>query len=140
MLTITTLLVGACFVLISFVNVRTMAIIIAYPIGCGLIGTLATSNTLLQSLVDDDKRGRVMSFYTMASAGLNPLGGLFYGWLAEKISLSAVIAGSGVLCIIAGCVYEYYRPRVRAAARECMSHDDRIAEEIASGINTRNPF
>ncbi len=139
-LTITTLMVGMCFVLMSLARVKGMAIMIAYPIGCGLIGTLATSNTLLQSLVDDDKRGRVMSFYTMASAGLNPLGGLFYGWVAEKVSLSAVIAGSGAICIVAGCIYEYYRPRVRAAARDHMARGDQIVKEIAAGIDTRNPF
>lgn len=138
-LTITTLLLGVSFAALSLVRVQTLAIILAYPIGCALIGTLATSNTLLQSLVDDDKRGRVMSFYTMASAGLNPLGGLFYGWVAEKTSLSAVIASSGLICIIAGCIYEHYRPRVRAAARDRMSKDG-IVEEIATAIGTRNPF
>lgn len=138
-LTITTLMLGMGFLLISFTSIPTAAIIIAYPIGCALIGTLATSNTLLQSLVDDDKRGRVMSFYTMASAGLNPLGGLFYGWVAEKTSLSLTIACSGVICLIAGCVYEYYRPRVRAATRDRIAEEGMV-KEIATAIGDRNPF
>ena len=138
-LTITGLLLGIGFMSIAFVKIPVVAIVIAYPIGCALIGTLATSNTLLQSLVDDDMRGRVMSFFTMASAGLNPLGGLFYGWIAERTSLTAVIFGSGIICVVTACVYEYYRPRVRAATLERMS-DSGIVPEIANAIDDRNPF
>lgn len=138
-LTITAVLLGSGLVLLSFVEVRTVAILIAYPIGCGLIGTLATSNTLLQSLVEDDKRGRVMSFFNMATAGLTPLGGMLYGFVAEHTSLTATIAGSGVICLAAGIVYEQYRPKVRAAVRDRTAHG-RIVDEIAHGIDAQNPF
>lgn len=138
-LTITGLLLGVGFVAISFVRLPALAIVVAYPIGCALIGTLATSNTLLQSLVDDQMRGRVMSFFTMASAGLNPLGGLFYGWIAERTSLHTVMLGSGIICLVTAVIYERYRPRVRAATRERMAGEG-IVTEIATAIDKQNPF
>jgi MFS family permease len=140
-LTITAVAMGVAFILLSFVETPVLAVLLAYPIGCSLIGSRATSNTLLQLVVDDDKRGRVMSFYTMASQGLTPLGGLLYGWLADTASLPVTIAVSGVICLAAGCIYEFHRPKVREATLDRMAAENCLVPEIATAINEeKNPF
>lgn len=79
---------------------------LAYPLvfvvsGC-LIATFSLTASLVQLLVSDEIRGRVMSIYFVAFRGGMPLGNLLTGWLAEKISLATVIAGEGLaLCLIA---------------------------------------
>lgn len=132
---------GLGLVLLSFVHVPVLACLVCFPIGFGMIATLASCNTLLQTLVDDDKRGRVMSFFTMASAGMNPLGSLFMGSVAKSLGINNVLWGSGVLCIASAAIYEYYRPIIRRLARDPRSRDQ-VIPEIAVGIeqSQNNPF
>lgn len=138
-LTITGLMLGVSLFAISFTSLNLVAYLLAYPIGCALIGTLATSNTLLQSLVDDDKRGRVMSFYTMASAGITPLGGLFCGWFAEQTSLETMLITSGIICIATGITYESYRPKVRSFIHNQVPINGTQVSDPVGGIS-ENPF
>ena len=63
--------------------------------GFGMITQMACSNTILQTIVDDDKRGRVMSLFTMAFLGVSPVGGLAAGFLADRFGCSVVVAVSG---------------------------------------------
>jgi MFS family permease len=72
-------------------------------IGLGLMVQMAATNTVLQTIVDDDKRGRVMSFYSMAFMGMVPLGSLLAGILAHFIGapLTVILGGA---CCIAGSV------------------------------------
>lgn len=139
--TISGFVMGLGLMLMAFTHSGAVACMLAFPVGFALIGSMAASNTLLQTIVDDDKRGRVMSFFTMAFAGMSPVGGMLYGWVAEHTSLSTSIFVSGVVCIIAAAVYEYYRPLVRAAAHNRFSKKG-VVKEIASGIDdvNNNPF
>ena len=86
-------------------------------IGLGLMVQTASTNTILQTIVDDDQRGRVMSFYSMAFMGMVPLGSLFAGTLAHLIGARAtVIVGGG--CCIAGALWFVRRlPELRAHIR-----------------------
>jgi MFS family permease len=65
---------------------------------------MASSNTILQTIVPDDRRGRVMSYYTMAFVGMAPFGSLFAGTLAARIGapLTLMIGGS---CCVVGAVW-----------------------------------
>ncbi len=83
--------------------------------GGGLIVTAAASNTILQTVVDNDKRGRVMSFYTMAFVGVFPLGSLFAGALAERLGPRATLVGLGAAGVLAALVFAVRLPRLRAA-------------------------
>ena len=65
--------------------------------GFGVMAHMAASNTILQTIVDDDKRGRVMSFYTMAFIGTAPIGSLLSGMLANKIGASHTLVFCSVL-------------------------------------------
>ncbi len=139
--TISAFMFGVGLILVSFIKIPFFVYMVCFPIGFGMIATAASCNTLLQTLVDDDKRGRVMSFYTMAFAGMNPLGSLFAGAVAKYIGVANVLLGGGIICVIAAGVYEYYRPAIRAAARDPYTRDN-VIPEIAMGMRSsnNNPF
>lgn len=141
MVTLSGIVMGVALMIMAFTNSGVVACLLAFPLGLSMIGSMAASNTLLQTIVDDDKRGRVMSFFTMAFVGMSPVGGMIYGWVAEQTSLSVSIFISGIVCLITSAVYEYYRPAVRAAAHDRFANKG-VVREIASGINVanNNPF
>jgi MFS family permease len=78
---------------------------------------LAATNTLLQTLVEEGLRGRVMSFYTMAFFGTVPIGSLIGGAVAEKIGAPLTIALSGAVCLAAGAWFASRLPAIRALVR-----------------------
>jgi MFS family permease len=67
--------------------------------GCGMMMQMAGANTFLQTIVDEDKRGRVMSFYTMAFMGMGPFGSLLAGSLASAVGAPATVFLGGIACI-----------------------------------------
>ncbi len=73
--------------------------------GFGIMVQMALSNTILQTIVDDDKRGRVMSFYTMAFMGMAPLGSLLAGSMAIRFGAGNTLTISGLCCIIASVIF-----------------------------------
>jgi MFS family permease len=70
--------------------------------GFGMMQGLTGSNTIIQTLVDEKMRGRVMSYYTMAFVGMAPFGSLLSGALAHAIGAPRTIIISGVACILGG--------------------------------------
>jgi MFS family permease len=76
-----------------------LALIALAFVGLGMIVQLATSNTVLQTIVDDDKRGRVMSLYTMAVMGMTPFGSILGGALAHRISVPTTFLLGGIVCV-----------------------------------------
>jgi MFS family permease len=141
--TITGIVMGLGLIGMSLTRSAVAACIVAVPLGFSLIGSMAAANTLLQSMVEDRMRGRVMSYFSMAFAGMAPLGGLLYGWMADTVSLSTTIFCSGAVCLLAAGVYERFRPRVRAAANDRYAPGNgKVNPEIATGIGEgfRNPF
>lgn len=86
--------------------------------GVAVMLQAATSNTLLQSLVDDSKRGRVMSFYTMAFMGMGPFGSLLMGGLAHWLGAPRATAICGVVCIAASAAFLAVCPSIGRAVRD----------------------
>jgi MFS family permease len=82
-------------------------------IGLGLMVQMASTNTLLQTIVDDDKRGRVMSFYSMAFMGMVPLGSLLAGTLAHFIGAPRMVILGGTCCIAGSIAYSRRLPALR---------------------------
>ncbi len=74
-------------------------------VGCAMMVMLASCNTFLQSAVDDDKRGRVMSLYTMAFMGMTPFGNLLMGSMAEKLGTAWTTAFGGLCCLAAAAAF-----------------------------------
>jgi MFS family permease len=83
--------------------------------GFGMISQMASCNTMLQSLAEDDKRGRVMSFYTIAYRGMYPLGSLLSGFLASEIGAPATLFLGGVCVLAGGAWYARSLPAMRKA-------------------------
>jgi predicted MFS family arabinose efflux permease len=74
---------------------------------------MASTNTLLQTITDDDKRGRIMSLYTMAFIGTTPIGSLLIGLAAQHIGAKTTLAITGLLCIAAAVVFASKLPQLR---------------------------
>jgi MFS family permease len=85
--------------------------------GVGLMVQMGSSNTILQTIVDDDKRGRVMSFYSMAFLGMVPFGSLLSGLLASRIGAPRTVALGGVACLLAAGLFALALPGLRAQVR-----------------------
>src|SRR6267154_2443297 len=75
------------------------------------------SKTILQTIVEDDKRGRVMSFYSLSVFGFVPIGSLLAGSMAERIGAPATLIAGGVLCIAASLWYFGRLPSLRRVLR-----------------------
>jgi MFS family permease len=82
-------------------------------VGCGTIIQIASSNTVLQTIVDEDKRGRVMSLYTMSFLGIIPFGNLVGGALAEKIGAPYTLIIDGIVCILGSIYFAKQLPALR---------------------------
>jgi MFS family permease len=85
--------------------------------GLGMMLNMASSNTVLQTIVEEDKRGRVMSLYTMAVFGMLPFGSLFSGSLASRIGSGETLMLGGVCCILGGILFLSILPDVRRQIR-----------------------
>lgn len=85
--------------------------------GFGLMVQMAASNTVLQTLVEEDKRGRVMSFYTMSFMGTAPFGSLIAGNLAHQWGAANVLFVGGLFAILGAILFFLQLPRLRELAR-----------------------
>ena len=78
---------------------------------------MAVSNTLLQTIVDEDKRGRVMSFYTAAVMGTTPFGSLLAGAMAARIGTPHTLLISGIFCVAGALWFARTLPGLRHEVR-----------------------
>jgi MFS family permease len=110
-------LFGSCLVAFSFSHSFWLSFALLIPTGLGMMVQMAASNTILQTLVDDDKRGRVMSFFTMAFFGTVPFGSLFAGALAEVVGEMTTIMVGGASCVLGALWFYRTLPTMREAVR-----------------------
>ncbi len=102
-------LFGTGLIIFAFSRILWFSVVLMIMTGFGMIVQMASSNTLLQTRIDDDKRGRVMSFFTMAFMGMMPFGSLFAGSLAHKIGAPWTMFIGGAACVLGSfyCRYEF---------------------------------
>jgi MFS family permease len=108
---------GAGLIVLGASRTLWLSLTVMPVIGIGLIVHMASTNTLLQTIVDDEKRGRVMSFYTMAFMGMVPLGSLLAGILAGLIGAPLTVAAGGACCMAGGFAFSRRLPRIRGFVR-----------------------
>lgn len=101
--------------------------------GFGIMAHMAASNIILQTIVDEDKRGRVMSFYSMAFIGVAPFGSLLAGSLAARIGATNTLIAGGVICVAASLAFWGKLPLLRKAIHP-IYREMGIIPEAASGI------
>ncbi|OYV65901.1 MAG: MFS transporter, partial [Gemmatimonadetes bacterium 21-71-4] len=85
--------------------------------GAGMMVTMASTNTLLQTLVEERMRGRVMAFYAMSFQGTAPIGSLIAGFVADRIGVPATLMLGGTACMLGGGAFALWLPRFRAHVR-----------------------
>ncbi len=107
---------GAGLVLFSFSRFLWLSLALMLCIGFGMMVHMISSNTLLQHFTEDDKRGRVMSLYTIAFMGMVPLGNLLAGGLAGKIGAPYTLLISGCACIFGSLIFMSKIPLVKERA------------------------
>jgi MFS family permease len=105
--------------LIGFAFSRLLAVSLGllFVVGFAFMAQMASSNTVLQTIVEEDKRGRVMSFYTMAFLGMMPLGSLLAGGLASRFGAPSAVILGGATCLIAAACFAFRLPALRCQVR-----------------------
>lgn len=136
------ILLGGGLILLSFNRMMSLAIILMIIIGTGMMLQSAASNTILQTITDDDKRGRVMSFYSMSIMGTAPFGSLLAGALARSVGASWTAIIFGVCSIIGGLLFFKKLPELRKSVRPIyikLGIIPEVAEGIQKSENTAEP-
>jgi MFS family permease len=98
------------------------------PVGFCMMLETSSSNTLLQAMVPDELRGRVMSIYSMMFMGMAPFGAFFGGALADRIGAPLTVMIGGIACIGAALLFSLRLPAIRLGARELI-----LAQAMAGG-------
>jgi len=101
--------------------------------GFGMMTHLAASNTILQTIVEDNKRGRVMSLFTMSFMGTVPIGSLLAGYLADAIGEPATVRIGAFSCIGGSLLFAFQLPGLRAQIRPIYIKKG-ILPEVNAGI------
>ncbi|MCJ7508789.1 MAG: MFS transporter [candidate division Zixibacteria bacterium] len=101
--------------------------------GFGMMVQMASSNTILQTIADDDKRGRVMSFYTMSFLGTAPFGSLLAGGLAGKIGTPQTLLLGGIFCILGAFLFTRQLSTLRETIGQAYTKKDAVLE-VRRGI------
>jgi MFS family permease len=116
-ITISTITFGASIIIASYSTNAVVSILSLYLTGLAMISAIASVNTLIQTIADEDKRGRVMSFYAMALMGMNPIGNLLAGTIATAIGVAYTLAIGGLITIGVGFWFQKQRPVLRKYIR-----------------------
>lgn len=111
---------GYAVALICFGFAKTLwvALPVLVLLGAMMMLQMGCCNTILQSVVDNDKRGRVMSLFTLAFMGTMPIGSLIAGWLEQYIGFNNVVLTCGVYCLMVSFVLVWHMPRLRRESRD----------------------
>ncbi len=123
---------GLALVAFSFSRFFTLTLVLMIFIGLGMMLQLASSNTIIQTVADDDKRGRVMSFYTMAFMGTAPFGSFIAGSLASKLGAPHTLLIGGTICVLGALVFSRKLPKFKEAVRPVYVKMGLLEEENSS--------
>jgi MFS family permease len=112
-----------------------LSVLLMVVTGFGMMQEMAASNTILQTIVPEDKRGRAMSFYSMAFAGTAPFGALGAGYVADRIGAPITLVIGGIACCVGAVWFTTQLGRIRAMIRPIYIQLG-ILPELATGIQT----
>jgi len=114
---IATAMLGGALILFGLSHAMWLAVVTMVFVGFGLMQGASVSNTIIQSLVPEDKRARVMSYYTMAFFGAAPFGSLLAGALAQRIGAPHTVILTGACCVAGSLWFSLELPKIRAIMR-----------------------
>jgi MFS family permease len=119
---------GGSLILFSFSRWFWLSVLLLLPAGYSMMLQMACSNTLIQSMVPDQLRGRVMALYSMMFMGMAPFGALFGGALAHRAGAPITVAVGGVACVLGAMWFWRALPDLRIEARQLI-----VAQGLAGG-------
>jgi MFS family permease len=117
MLQIAAAVLGGALIFFGLSHTFWLSLVLMVFAGFGLIQGASVSNTIIQSLVTEDKRARVMSYYTMAFFGASPFGSLLAGLLAHRIGAPLTVIITGAFCVAGSLWFTLERPKIRMDMR-----------------------
>jgi MFS family permease len=124
---------GAALIGFSLSHAFWLSLLLMPFTGFGLMQQMAASNTILQTIVEDEKRGRVMAFYGVAFLGMAPCGSLIAGVAAGRIGAPATLAIGGSLCLLGSAWFALRLPEIRERVRP-IYRELGILPELATGV------
>ncbi len=119
---------GLALILFSTSPTFWVSALLLVPVGFSMMVQMASSNTLIQAMVPDHLRGRMMAIYSMMFMGMAPFGALAAGWVAERIGAPHTVAIGGVVCLVGSAVFSVRLPSLRGEARQLI-----VAQGLAGG-------
>ena len=129
---------GISVALFAVSRVFWLSAVFLVPVGLFMMVQMASSNTLIQVMVPDALRGRVMAVYSMMFMGMAPFGSLLAGALAERIGAPETVAAGGLVCVAASLVFRARLPRLRSEARRMILANQMVAghppQEMAGSL------
>ncbi|MGA2413794.1 MAG: MFS transporter [Candidatus Sulfotelmatobacter sp.] len=108
---------GASLMVFALSHKFWISVGLLLPVGYFVMLQMSSSNTLIQVMVPDALRGRVMAVYSMMFMGMAPIGALFGGALAEHLGAPVTVAIGGVACLVGACWFGLQLPKIRVEAR-----------------------
>ncbi|MEW6126885.1 MAG: MFS transporter [Acidobacteriota bacterium] len=117
---VSVVLFGVLMVIFAMSRNLLLSCALLVPMGYTVMLQLSGSNTLLQTMVDDRLRGRVMSFFSMSLMGMSPFGSLLAGAVANKIGAAFTLALGGAICVIGAIIFGLRLPSLKRAAASLM--------------------
>ncbi len=124
---------GASLIIFSFSTSLVISIIFMALAGLGNMLQIASTNTLLQTIVEENKRGRVMSLYTMAFRGMSPFGNLAAGSLASLLGTTFALTSGGTICFFSGIFFYRKLPYLKNFVHPIYEKLG-IIHEVANGV------
>jgi MFS family permease len=106
----------------------TLSAVMVFLLALCIMIQTAASNTLLQAMVSDDFRGRVMSFYSMMFMGMAPIGSLGAGYISDHLGAPKALILGGAISLVAAAVFSWRLPVLRAAARPLLRDEIKAGE------------
>jgi MFS family permease len=129
---LSTTIFGVGLIIFSLSKVFIPSLILIALCGFGMMVQMASCNTLVQTITDDDKRGRVMSFYMMSFMGTAPFGSLLAGGMADKIGAPNTLIIGGAICILGAIIFASRRSSLREIISRHISDTEIATETQAS--------
>lgn len=119
---------GIGLILFAFSHWFWVSVALLLPVGFCMMLQMSSSNTLIQAMVPDELRGRVMALYSMMFMGMAPFGALMGGALADRIGAPWTVGIGAVACVAGAAWFYTYLPKIRVEARRLI-----IAQTMAGG-------
>jgi MFS family permease len=110
-------LFGVALIAFGFSRNLWLSMLLVAAAGFGMMRHMASCNTIVQTIVAEDKRGRVMAYYSLAFQGVAPFGSLAAGAIAARIGAPSTLLSGGVLCLAGAAVFARRLPRLRHTMR-----------------------